>query len=74
MEKLPRVTAAETIKVLERAGFVLVRQHLLLLYPSICPQSSPDPNPNLIQGIEYSGDPVLEHGYLSDTLRSRMSV
>jgi predicted RNA binding protein YcfA (HicA-like mRNA interferase family) len=26
MEKLPRVTAAETIKVLERAGFFLVRQ------------------------------------------------
>ena len=26
MEKLPRVTAAETIKVLERAGFLLVRQ------------------------------------------------
>jgi predicted RNA binding protein YcfA (HicA-like mRNA interferase family) len=26
MEKLPRVTAAEAIKVLERAGFLLVRQ------------------------------------------------
>jgi len=26
MEKLPRVTAAEAVKVLERAGFLLVRQ------------------------------------------------
>ena len=26
MEKLPRITAAEAIKVLERAGFLLVRQ------------------------------------------------
>jgi predicted RNA binding protein YcfA (HicA-like mRNA interferase family) len=26
MEKLPRITAAEVIKVLERAGFLLVRQ------------------------------------------------
>jgi predicted RNA binding protein YcfA (HicA-like mRNA interferase family) len=26
MEKLPRVTAAEAIKVVERAGFLLVRQ------------------------------------------------
>jgi predicted RNA binding protein YcfA (HicA-like mRNA interferase family) len=26
MEKLPRVTAAEAIKVLERAGFLLTRQ------------------------------------------------
>lgn len=26
MEKLPRVTAAETVKVLERLGFLLVRQ------------------------------------------------
>jgi len=26
MEKLPRTTAAEAVKVLERAGFLLVRQ------------------------------------------------
>ena len=26
MEKLPRVTAAEAVKALERAGFLLVRQ------------------------------------------------
>ena len=26
MEKLPRVTAAEAVKVLERTGFLLVRQ------------------------------------------------
>jgi predicted RNA binding protein YcfA (HicA-like mRNA interferase family) len=29
MEKLPRVTAAEAIKALERAGFLLVRQILI---------------------------------------------